>query len=179
MAQPRPCRRDLIPSTRGHAPLIPFDAGDARSTATDCCSRADQRRRIKCTGTVTLLGIREVNALMGGVMRFIGIVVLLSVAIFAAISASTEPTFAAGSRAFCTTWLNLCTKTCPGGPGTCGGVCATRYSGCLSSGCFYFNVPGPRCQNNTADQAATGNVKSRMQKGMPVGCGPRFGRPCQ
>jgi hypothetical protein len=33
--------------------LILFDAVDARSTATDRRSRADQRRRIECTVTVT------------------------------------------------------------------------------------------------------------------------------
>jgi hypothetical protein len=36
----------LVPSRS----LILFDAVDTRSTATDRCSRADQRRRIECTG---------------------------------------------------------------------------------------------------------------------------------
>ena len=111
-------------------------------------------------------------------MRFMGneffaLATILSVTLF-----TTEPTSAAGSRAFCGTWLNLCNKTCPGGAGACVGVCAARHTACLSSGCFYFNTPGPRCQGNAADQAATTRVEGRMKKSLPVGCGARFGRPC-
>jgi hypothetical protein len=92
---------------------------------------------------------------------------------------ATGQTSAAGSQAFCGTWLKLCNNTCPEGPGKCGGVCATRYKGCLSSGCFFFNTPGPRCQGNSKDDIATANVRDRLQKGLPIGCGPRFGgRPC-
>src|SRR5262249_30830527 len=112
-------------------------------------------------------------------MRSIGIALSAALTILSAIGASVGPTSAAGSRAFCSTWLNLCNKTCPGGPGTCGDVCAARFSTCLSSGCFPFNVPGPRCEGNARDQAATDQVKNRMQKGQSIGCGPRFGgRPC-
>src|SRR5882724_13142914 len=112
---------------------------------------------------------------MEGALRLKGfgwlvLATMLSIAVF-----TSERASAAGSRAFCGTWLKLCNKTCPGGPGTCGGVCSTRYDACLASGCFYFNVPGPRCQGVAADQAATTAVKDRIQKGQPVGCGPRFG----
>jgi hypothetical protein len=111
-------------------------------------------------------------------MQFIAIGLLALATILSVIVFSIEPTFAVGSRAFCGTWLNLCNRTCPGGAGTCGEVCGARYNACLSSGCFHFNTPGPRCQGNAVDQAATTGIKNRMQKGLPVGCGPRFGRPC-
>jgi hypothetical protein len=108
-------------------------------------------------------------------MRFFRIDVLLLTAILIGAGGAAA---AAGSRAFCTTWLNVCNRTCPGGAGTCGGVCAARLDACLSSGCFQFNVPGPRCEANAQDQAATTAVKTRVQKGQTVGCGPRYGRPC-
>jgi len=86
---------------------------------------------------------------------------------------------AGGSPAFCRTWLNVCNRTCPNGPGTCGGVCSGRYESCLSSGCFFFNVPGPRCQGNAKDETATGKANKTIREGKPIGCGPRFGgKPC-
>jgi hypothetical protein len=111
-------------------------------------------------------------------MRRTGIGVLVSVTILSGAIFSIEPTCAAGSRAFCGTWLSVCNRTCPGGAGTCGGVCGARHAACLTSGCFYFNTPGPRCEGNAKDQAATTRSRDRMQKDLPVGCGPRFGRPC-
>ena len=112
------------------------------------------------------------------IMRFMGIglpvLAILSFAVLPIESAS-----AAGSPAFCGTWLKLCNKTCPGGPGTCGGVCSARHKACLSSGCFHFNTPGPRCQSNALDETATAKVKTSLREGRPVGCGPNFGgRPC-
>lgn len=79
-------------------------------------------------------------------MRLTGIRILLAATILGVLS--TGPAFAAGSEAFCGTWLKLCNKTCPEGAGTCGGACAQRYKGCHTSGCFFFNVPGARCQGN-------------------------------
>jgi hypothetical protein len=106
-------------------------------------------------------------------MRF-ALLAILSVGML-----SIEGASASGSPGFCGTWLKLCNKTCPTGPGTCGPVCSTRYKGCLSSGCFFFNVPGPRCEGNAKDQAATTGAKKAMKEGRPVGCGPKFGgRPC-
>ena len=105
-------------------------------------------------------------------MRF-ALLAILSVGML-----SIEHVSAAGSPGFCGTWLKLCNKTCPNGPGTCGPVCSTRYKGCLSSGCFFFNVPGPRCENSAKDQTATTGAKKAMKEGRPVGCGPKFGRPC-
>jgi hypothetical protein len=111
-------------------------------------------------------------------MRFTGIGLLVLATILSVTVFSMHPASAAGSRAFCGTWLNLCNRTCPGGAGMCGGVCTARYNACLSSGCFFFNTPGPRCQAHAADQAATTQARNRMKKGLPVGCGPGFGRPC-
>lgn len=112
----------------------------------------------------------------GVIVRYL-IVGLLSV--LAAALVRVESVAAAGSPAFCGTWLKLCNRTCPGGPGTCSGVCSARYTACLASGCFQFNVPGPRCQGNARDETATSNVKKAIRAGRPVGCGPRFGgRPC-
>jgi len=92
---------------------------------------------------------------------------------------SLDVASAAGSPAFCRTWLKVCNRTCPGGPGTCSGVCQARYTACLASGCFQFNVPGPRCQNNATDQTATTRAKKTIREGGTIGCGPRFGgRPC-
>ena len=91
---------------------------------------------------------------------------------------SPNRALAVGSENFCGTWLRLCNKTCPEGPGKCERVCAQRYKGCRTSGCFFFNVPGPRCEGNSNDEIATAKTRDRLQKGLPVGCGPRFGRPC-
>jgi hypothetical protein len=102
------------------------------------------------------------------------ILLLLAVALLPA-----ECLAAAGSPNFCNTWLKVCNRTCPNGPGSCTGVCAGRYQGCLSSGCFFFNVPGPRCQGNTKDETATGKANRTMKEGKTIGCGPRFGgRAC-
>ena len=100
---------------------------------------------------------------------------------FAIVVFATAPVaeaMAAGSPAFCRTWLDVCNKTCPGGPGTCSGVCAARHQTCLASGCFPFNVPGPRCEGNTTDAAATARARKTVREGGTVGCGPRFGKPC-
>ena len=107
------------------------------------------------------------------IVRFARILLAMLLAILA-----FDPAFAAGSEGFCGTWLKLCNKTCPEGPGTCGTVCAQRYKGCRSSGCFFFNVPRPRCEGNSDDMVATAKTRDRLQKGLPVGCGPQFGRPC-
>lgn len=104
---------------------------------------------------------------------------LLVLAALATALLPLEGAAAAGSAAFCGPWLKLCNRTCPNGPGTCSAVCSGRYQACLSSGCFFFNTPGPRCQGNARDETATSKVKKALRGGRPVGCGPRFGgRPC-
>ncbi len=42
----------------------------------------------------------------------------------------------------CLAWRKICIDT-----GGQAGVCASRYTACLShpKGCFHFNSPGPRC----------------------------------
>jgi len=111
-------------------------------------------------------------------MRSIGIgLPLLALLSFTSIQAFTAS--AAGSAAFCATWLKVCNQTCPGGAGTCRDVCAIRQKTCLATGCFPFNVPGPRCQTNARDEAATIKARKAARDGRGVGCGPRFGnRPC-
>jgi hypothetical protein len=147
-----------------------IDVGDAATTLRACCSIKDHLQLTNQSHRITLHrytvhGMRQ--------MRF-ALLAILSVSVL-----SIEGASAAGSPGFCGTWLKLCNKTCTTGPGTCGPVCSTRYKGCLSSGCFFFNTPGPRCENNAKDQAATVKSKKAMQQGRPVGCGPNFGgRPC-
>jgi hypothetical protein len=95
----------------------------------------------------------------------IGIALVLALSVL-----SASPTSAQQTRGeFCGIWQRLCNKTCLGGPGTCGRDCSARYNDCRVSSCFFFNYPGPRCENSPADQAATRNVDERMRKGLPVG----------
>jgi len=131
--------------------------------------------RSPCCVQLSLLPFGAVE----GTMRLLQLIFLLLSVMLSLLLLATRQTSAAGSQAFCGTWLQLCNKTCPQGPGKCGGVCANRYKACLSSGCFFFNTPGPRCQGNSKDDIATVNVRDRLQKGLPVGCGPGFGgRSC-
>jgi len=57
------------------------------------------------------------------------------------------------TNVFCGGWRNVCLRTCPAGD--CTAVCTQRYNACLSSGCFHFNSPGPRCKSNPADLKLT------------------------
>jgi hypothetical protein len=97
-------------------------------------------------------------------MRCTGTRLWLAMTIFAVAGLSVCPAFAAGSEAFCSTWLKLCNKTCPDGPGSCGGACAQRDGGCRTSGCFFFNIPGPRCEGNRNDDIATAKTRDRLQR---------------
>ncbi len=57
-------------------------------------------------------------------------------------------TVSAQSRAqHCNMWHSRCLATCPNGPGTCAPICNQRKAACMSSGCYFFNSPGPRCQS--------------------------------
>ena len=53
---------------------------------------------------------------------------------------------------FCDGWQGVCNRTCPGG-GDCSAVCQTRRGDCARTGCFHFNIPRPRCDNNEEDLA--------------------------
>ena len=81
-----------------------------------------------------------------------------------------DPVNAHGPRQkFCSTWLSLCKQTSPGPQGP--GVCASRHSSCLSSGCFHFNNPGPRCETSAEDKSVTQRVNECLRNGKPVGFG--------
>jgi hypothetical protein len=56
---------------------------------------------------------------------------------------------------FCDVWMLVCNRTCPNGPGNCTAVCSSRHGTCLSTGCFPFRSPGPRCYANASDRALT------------------------
>jgi hypothetical protein len=85
---------------------------------------------------------------MSSKMPFAAVVAV--VLIGSAFTFAAEPVVAAQSRSgFCAYWKAVCMRTLR--PGDQPSVCATRLSGCLSSGCYFFNNPRPRCENNTFD----------------------------
>ena len=48
---------------------------------------------------------------------------------------------------FCEMQHYTCKVTCPSGSSaSCLQVCEQRLSSCKESGCYHFNVPGPRCE---------------------------------
>jgi hypothetical protein len=56
---------------------------------------------------------------------------------------------------FCGIWVGVCNRTCPAGAGNCTQSCNQRAADCRASGCFFFNIPRPRCFNNPADLQLT------------------------
>jgi hypothetical protein len=57
---------------------------------------------------------------------------------------------------FCGGWYAVCKRTAPARGGTVDiAECDRRRAACLSSGCFFFNRPGPRCKSNPNDLALT------------------------
>ena len=61
--------------------------------------------------------------------------------------ACSRNTNAAPSRSgFCNFWNAVCLRT-----GGRQDVCTSRHTNCLSNGCFFFNNPRPRCENNAFD----------------------------
>jgi len=83
-------------------------------------------------------------------MRFLGLVV---VACLSAAFPVTAEAAECPNSVFCGGWLAVCKRTLP--PGGSIEVCRQRHTACLSSGCFHFNVPRPRCKSNLADLALT------------------------
>ena len=53
------------------------------------------------------------------------------------------------TAAFCAGWDAVCKKTGDAA------ICRDRRAKCLSSGCYFFNSPRPRCKNNPEDLAMT------------------------
>ena len=64
---------------------------------------------------------------------------------------------------FCGGWHTVCLRTCPSGD--CTAVCNSRKAECLSSGCYHFNSPRPRCKNNPEDMRLTTACDSPSKKG--------------
>lgn len=54
---------------------------------------------------------------------------------------------------FCAGWDAVCKRTLPVGGSV--SVCRDRKAKCLTTGCYFFNVPRPRCKNNAEDYALT------------------------
>jgi hypothetical protein len=55
------------------------------------------------------------------------------------------------TKDFCTGWQGLCVRRAL----ATSAECRQRYAACLSSECFYFSDPRPRCRNNPTDLALT------------------------
>jgi hypothetical protein len=85
-----------------------------------------------------------------------GLALVLSAAFFTTVVPTTaEAQQARNIAEFCASFQGVCNRTCTTGPGTCRNACASRRSACLTSGCFHFNSPGPRCFSNAAHRAMT------------------------
>jgi hypothetical protein len=76
---------------------------------------------------------------------------LIAVSVFLVASTfAPEAAMAAQTRSgFCSFWKAVCLRTLK--PGNLPSVCSTRHSDCLSSGCYFFNNPRPRCESNAFD----------------------------
>lgn len=80
------------------------------------------------------------------------LVVGLSAALLSLSTSSTETSAQAekcSNQVFCSGWRGTCHRTLPAGGNP--KVCTERYQACLSSGCYFFNKPRPRCKNNPED----------------------------
>jgi hypothetical protein len=95
-------------------------------------SRVAQRDRIKANSTR------------------LSILTLLAVALTAWPEPVTAQSVGCSTTTFCGGWLAVCRRT--GGQAD---VCQQRHEACLTSGCFFFNRPGPRCKDNPGDLALT------------------------
>ena len=58
---------------------------------------------------------------------------------------------ACSNRDFCDGWTMVCLR----GGAVSNHVCQQRRAKCISTGCFDFNVPRPRCKSNPEDLALT------------------------
>jgi hypothetical protein len=81
--------------------------------------------------------------------------VIVRVAMLAGVSAAVVIVASSLAQAetraqFCARWHGVCAR-CDGlgatvSRQTCLKTCGTRLAECRTSGCYFFNVPGPRCQ---------------------------------
>ncbi len=86
--------------------------------------------------------------------RLIGFaIVAASVGLFGSLADQAQGATRCSNATFCGGWFSVCKRTIP--PGGSIAVCNQRRAACLSSGCFHFNSPGPRCKSNPADLKLT------------------------
>ena len=92
-----------------------------------------------CSGTARLFGV--------------AIMVICVVGFFGAGIGKSQGAVQCSNATFCGGWYAVCKRTLPVGGSI--SVCDQRRSACLSSGCFHFNNPRPRCKSNPADLKLT------------------------
>jgi len=80
-----------------------------------------------------------------------GLALVLSAACLTTAVPTTAEAQKVSRAGFCQGWRGVCGRTCPQGPGMCKDVCNQRLGACLATGCFHFNSPRPRCDNNAED----------------------------
>jgi hypothetical protein len=85
--------------------------------------------------------------------RRIDVALAVALAVGAFVSTAPTPASACAVTTFCGGWFSVCIRTLP--PGGTASECTRRQHACLSSGCFHFNSPRPRCLNNRQDLALT------------------------
>lgn len=68
-------------------------------------------------------------------------------------------TAACSNRDFCRGWNAVCHRTLVKGADP--KECTRRFTQCLTSGCYFFNVPRPRCKTNAEDVALTLSCQRR------------------
>lgn len=62
------------------------------------------------------------------------------------------------TKDFCTGWAALCVRRAIASAAEC----RQRYTACLSSQCYYFSDPRPRCRNNAKDLSLTTICHGRL-----------------
>jgi hypothetical protein len=82
------------------------------------------------------------------------ILMAVSARVFCFLGAASESARAETRAQFCARWHAVCTQ-CTGRGATvpretCLYHCAARLQECRTSGCYFFNVPGPRCQGQAS-----------------------------
>jgi hypothetical protein len=81
--------------------------------------------------------------------------IIILVAGLSAIAPLAEAQQARNLAEFCGVWQGVCNRTCPAGTGNCQPVCAQRRATCMTTRCFPFNNPGPRCFTDASARQAT------------------------
>ena len=80
--------------------------------------------------------------------RFVALSILAAGCLFVLTTHEAQAKITCSTAAFCAGWDAVCKRT--GGDAA---ICRDRRAKCLSSGCYFFNNPRPRC--NPEDLAIT------------------------